>query len=326
MPLAADSNLPIPGVEVEVSAVVDLYVFISGFHRNMHELPAELSPSEAMASRLTAFWNEPEAECGSFDELLVLAAIGGLLVTGDSVDPLLEALPDLASRPVPRLRLRTEQEDTRERVRRHLDALRDQAGLRDAYVALLRDAAAEMRLRLAGWTPRLQERAAWYRERLADGEDVLSLAPARHLALLPRYRGLVDEAIRDGRVLLVPNLSNDLIYDLPGVMLMGLRIALDDPVEEARRRTVKIAERLRPLGDPTRLAIAAYLSSQPASVSGLARAFGLAQPTVSAHVRQLRTAGLLDSTRAHGMTEFRLAARRVADLFADAQKALFPDD
>ncbi|MGH2930810.1 MAG: ArsR/SmtB family transcription factor, partial [Solirubrobacteraceae bacterium] len=223
------------------------------------------------------------------------------------------------------LTLRTEQEDTRERVVRHLDRLREDADLRARYVELVAEAAAAVRGRWLERLPRLQARVAWYRGRLEEGEDLGSLLPGRHLALLPRYRRLFDEMLRSGRALLVPTVTSDVVYDLPGVLLIGARLPEDDPTEAARRRTAKIAERLRPLGDPTRLAMAAYLSSQPASVSGLARAFGLAQPTVSAHVRSLRGAGLLDSNRAHGMTEFRLAERRVADLFADAQKALFGD-
>jgi DNA-binding transcriptional ArsR family regulator len=143
--------------------------------------------------------------------------------------------------------------------------------------------------------------------------------------MLPRYRTLVEEAVRVGDVLVVPTVGPDIVYDLPGVMLIGLRLQADGSVEMARKRTAKIAERLRALGDPTRLAIAAYLSTEPASVSGLARAFGLSQPTVSAHIRSLRSAGLLDSRRSGGMTEFRLAEGHLTDLFEEAQQALFGD-
>lgn len=324
MPLAAEVNGPVVGVEVEVSAAVDLYVFISNCGNGKCG-PKALRPDPELAERLADFWGEGPTEYGSFDELLVLAATGDLLVGGDSPDPLLDALPQLAARPAARLRLRTEQEDTKERVIRHLDALREDADLRERYVGMVREAAAQLRERRREQLPSLLARADWYRARLAEGDDIESLAPPRHLALLPRYRGLLDEALRNGRVLLVPVLESDVLYDLPGVLLVGIRLHADSPAEEARRRTAKIAERLRALGDPTRLAMAAYLSSNPASVSALARAFDLSQPTVSAHIRSLRSAGLLDSRRSGVMTEFRLAEGRLSHLFEDAQEALFGD-
>ena len=47
------------------------------------------------------------------------------------------------------------------------------------------------------------------------------------------------------------------------------------------------------LADPTRRAILARLAGGPATVSELARPFGLRQPTISKHLRVLEEAGLI---------------------------------
>ncbi|MBO0745642.1 MAG: winged helix-turn-helix transcriptional regulator [Candidatus Dormibacteraeota bacterium] len=324
MPLAAEANAPVPGIAVEVSAVVDLYVFLSGCERKDGRPSEELVDAPALAQRIARFWQDGPDGYGAFDELPVLAALGGFLAGGEeTLAQFVATLPEIAARTPAPLRLRTEQEETRERLERHLQVLREDAKQRARYVALIADAAAARRPRWVAALSTLQARAGWLRSRLGEGEDLHSLLPARHIALLPRYWGLVDEALRRETALVVPTLESDLVYDLPGVMLIGLRLQAEAPVEEARRRTVKVAERLRALGDPTRLAIAAYLSTNPASVSSLAKAFDLSQPTVSAHVRSLRTAELLDAQRSRGMTEFRLSEGRLTGLFKDAHEALF---
>lgn len=323
MPLAAEANAPVPGIAVDVSAAVDLYVFLSGCERNDGREPEELLADPALGARIAGFWEDLGDAHAAFDELAVLAALGGFLTGGEAVADFIAALPEIAVRPAPPLGLRTEQEETRERIQRHLQVLREDADLRARYVTLITDAAAARRPRWVAGLPALHARANWFQARLAEGDDLHSLLPPRHIALLPRYRGLVDDALRRETALVVPTLGTDLVYDLPGVMLIGVRLQVEAPVEEARRRTAKVSERLRALGDPTRLAIAAYLSDNPASVSSLAKAFDLSQPTVSAHIRSLRSAGLLDARRSGGMTEFRLVEGRLTSLFEDAQEALF---
>lgn len=325
MPLAAEANVPAPQVAVEVSAVVDLYAFLSGCGYDRGRALNDVAAGPALIERVATFWEEDAGTDMAFDELAVLAAVGGFLPGGESTDEFLTALPELAARPPVSLRLRTEQEETRERTRRHLESLYQDPERRARYVTLVGDAAEALRPRWVANLSSLRARAGWLRDRLGAGEDLASLLPPRHLALLPRYRGLVEEGMRLGQTLVVPTVGPDIVYDLPRVMLVGIRLQADGSVEAARQRTARVAERLRALGDPTRLAIAAYLTAQPSSVSGLARAFGLSQPTVSAHIRSLRSAGLLDSHRSGGMTEFRLAEAHLTDLFQEAQQALFGD-
>src|SRR5262249_709598 len=75
------------------------------------------------------------------------------------------------------------------------------------------------------------------------------------------------------------------------------------PSDETRDR----ARRHKALGDPTRLSIFEATARRPRTVGALARELGVAQPTVSNHVRILRDAGLVRQEKGEGR-------RLVADL------------
>lgn len=89
----------------------------------------------------------------------------------------------------------------------------------------------------------------------------------------------------------------------------NLRTALPGPRELAAR-----VERLRALGDPTRLRIAHALHvGDELCVCDLAWIVGSSQGLVSHHLRQLRSAGLVDSRRDGKLVMYRLnlAARHL---------------
>ncbi|MEU3271071.1 metalloregulator ArsR/SmtB family transcription factor [Saccharomonospora sp. NPDC006951] len=82
----------------------------------------------------------------------------------------------------------------------------------------------------------------------------------------------------------------------------SLRTGLPDP-ETLRER----AERLRALGDPTRLRIAHALRiGDELCVCDLAWIVGSSQGLVSHHLRQLRSAGLVSSRREGKLVMYRL--------------------
>lgn len=86
-----------------------------------------------------------------------------------------------------------------------------------------------------------------------------------------------------------------LYLELPGCTLVGF--GAHGAVQEARARTEHVVRPLRALADPTRLAIFEYLTTGRAGVTEIAQAFALSQPTVSAHVKRLRDAGLVTAER-----------------------------
>jgi ArsR family transcriptional regulator len=68
----------------------------------------------------------------------------------------------------------------------------------------------------------------------------------------------------------------------------------------------KQVEIFKSLGSANRLRIVAALSSRPACVCELVQALKLNQPNLSRHLRVLENAGLVESRRAGGWTDYKL--------------------
>jgi len=145
----------------------------------------------------------------------------------------------------------------------------------------------------------------WQQQLVTDGCDLV-------VDLLPQ----MEQSQLAGRpvVLAVCSLFGKLLYlDLPDCVLLGVGARHST----SRLRAEPVARRLRVLADPTRLAILDHLAHGPASVGDLARAFGLAQPTVSAHVKQMRDGGLVTAQRRGSRLELSVDRAAVAALAGD---------
>src|SRR4029079_13258713 len=71
----------------------------------------------------------------------------------------------------------------------------------------------------------------------------------------------------------------------------------------------QLAARFKALGDPTRVAIVNRLAqAEETCVCALTAAFALSQPTISHHLRVLRDAGLVESSRRGTWAYYRLLA------------------
>jgi DNA-binding transcriptional ArsR family regulator len=81
---------------------------------------------------------------------------------------------------------------------------------------------------------------------------------------------------------------------------------------------------LKALSDPTRLRILNYLSLEPHAPAQLARRLRLRAPTVTHHLKALRSAGLVQLTVGEGKDEGRYAARSeaLAATFASLERFL----
>ena len=75
-----------------------------------------------------------------------------------------------------------------------------------------------------------------------------------------------------------------------------------------------LASRFKALADPTRVAIVNRLAAGECCVCDLNAAFDLSQPTISHHLRVLRDAGLVESTRRGTWAYYRLAEEQVEQL------------
>jgi len=97
--------------------------------------------------------------------------------------------------------------------------------------------------------------------------------------------------------------------DLP-VICCGPRSA---PLAEEDR--AQLAARFKALADPTRVAIVNSLSAaDEVCVCNLTAAFDLSQPTISHHLKVLREAGLVESTRRGTWMYYRLVPESIAAL------------
>ena len=84
-----------------------------------------------------------------------------------------------------------------------------------------------------------------------------------------------------------------------------------------RPATVELATQFKALADPTRVAIVNHLSaSDEVCVCNLVDAFDLSQPTISHHLKILREAGLVESSRRGTWAYYRLVPERLAALRA----------
>ena len=79
--------------------------------------------------------------------------------------------------------------------------------------------------------------------------------------------------------------------------------------------SIELAARFKALGDPTRVAIVNRLAScDECCVCDLNDAFDLSQPTISHHLKVLRDAGLVESSRRGTSAYYRLVIGAVREL------------
>lgn len=295
------------------SAVMELSGLFCAFSKEGLDIPVEV------VDAANAFWSDGFP---FLTEPLALAHATGH-VHDEDLTPLLDRLLE----PVPfssALPLETETAEERDATNARLARLARDKRLRARYADVLS----------ALWTPLTESwqstdtaavRAAQHdwQARLEAGEDVIGLLPDRHIARREeRFTAMVRAAWADGTLLLSPTTTGRHIVALPGLMSVSAQIVREDAIVAQRRAADAIAQRLRPLVDPTRLTILAQLAHAPSGVSDLARTLHVAQPTASVHLRQLREAGLVTTTRDGARTTYRVAPGALEELLGDVSARL----
>jgi DNA-binding transcriptional ArsR family regulator len=251
-----------------------------------------------LEERIVSFWADGEM---CFTEVLVAAERGGVLFEMEP-ERLWAGLAEGAGSPrfAP---LASETPEDRARVRARLNSLHDDPSLRQRWLSLLRDAWAAIE---TGWMDTGRDGAdalAWELKgrlpELGSYADLVPLVQSNDFGgLLPR---LVSESAGAGRpVAVTPTWlgRNGMVLDLATCLVYGPPSPTRPvgPSEETRER----ARRHKALGDPTRLAIFEVTARRPRTVGELAKELGVAQPTVSNHVRILRDVGLIDEEKTPG--------------------------
>jgi DNA-binding transcriptional ArsR family regulator len=200
-----------------------------------------------------------------------------------------------------------------------LERLRRDGALRRRYLALLRDLWAAVR---AEWESvglaEVRRACEMAERRLAAGEAPDDLAPK---VSEPSLRLLRER--RQGEIDVCPGyFSGRCVWDLPGSLLLGIPAGRGGGLVEIRNRAEGLAQRLKALSDPTRLAIMMRLGQGGASITDITREFGISQPAVSVHFRVLRDADLVIGVRAGSRTLYSVDERRASDLLDELSGSL----
>jgi ArsR family transcriptional regulator, zinc-responsive transcriptional repressor len=318
MPILAESA--VPGVHVGPSALFELMwvQYHAEFRQPIEGPHAELEPvRRRFGPELARLKADGLPQPSS--ELVVLADRCGALLGPDLAgffESLDAAITERSSLPS----LRSESPAEVETTRRRLDGLRADPGKRRFYVELLRGLWASVE---PGWKDRGQsavlEKADRWTRALAGGTSFRQLLGTAQLwPSRPEIDAFADEAAVNGRLFLTPCWFGGRIHvvELNGLVYLGAGIRA---VQHSYREiAATVSANIKALADPTRLAILLSLARQPASVSELARQFGLSQPAMSGHVQVLREAGLLGEKTVGRRAILSTNEDRVLQIFSDA--------
>ena len=306
MPMVQDEPqaAPAPRVAVHGSIAIELEWVLAAAGREQWKLDhptleAVYGAHPDLVQRVAGIWTDPQSESCCFMEMAVLGYRGGHLFTLDA-DAFIDDLERMCSLPAPdadEFPLQSEHGDDREAILRRLELLREDAELRQRYVTLMRDLWDVLRPDFDRFGRSIVESSISSKtDFLAKGGDWRDVVG--HTCDFNGVRDQIAAAMgEDGEIVIVPAFFThvSLIFDLPGTFIIGIRP--DATAADARARTEVLARRLKAISDPTRLAIVDTLRRGPRSVTELAEIFGVAQPTVSNHVKLLREAGLVIDTR-----------------------------
>ncbi len=300
MPIANETTLtpPEPAVRyvVKTSLVMEL-VWALMIHEG--EPDAENYPARAqrfaaapgLEDRIAVFWGDGDP---CFTELFIVAERAGVLYESD-VERLLAGLEVGATAPPGAEAMPSETAADRDRFTSRLARLRDDPEVRSAWLKLVRDVWAAVstqwgrdgRPAVGAYEWDLRGKFA----RSSAYSDLEALLKCDFDGMLPR---LVHEYSADGKpVVMVASwfARKTFVMGLDDCLLVGHAAPSGrvGPTTETRNR----ARRFKALGDATRLAVLESMARYPKTVGELAGEMGVAQPTVSNHVRILRDAGLI---------------------------------
>ncbi|MEP7215515.1 MAG: metalloregulator ArsR/SmtB family transcription factor [Anaerolineaceae bacterium] len=327
MPAELGSDSLVPRIRIVASPIVELTFSL---YIAVRALAGPIEPRQAWAQRLlrekpellqriAGFWNTPDFY--EWAEIVVFAHRLGKLFA--EPEDLFSRLEEVAAGPFLVPELPSESPGVREILQERLDRLAASPELRAAYIALLREFWAELQ---PDWERGAKKVAAdmvkSMSERMEHTADVRSLLPRHHFAWRDVHAELVHSAVANGDVVLSPLALAGVgvaFFALPHFLLIAVGPDAERARDQRRASAAKAAARFKILSDPTRLSILTTMCQAPCSLGELAREFGLAQPTISVHVKMLREAELLESTKTGGQTFYRSSPEKVRDFIAAAR-------
>jgi len=318
MPFDAPLALP-PIAPVRASAAIELsWLTISCKDKVAHRVAPDLD------AEVNAFWGDG---AGMLTEILVIAQQLGCL-TGWNIDPLL-AVASATLDPDAEMNLATEPSGERMLVHERIRRLAGDAELRARYQDLLRRVWAEAEPLIGELgRPTIERAVARACASMEHGQSPLEVIGADHIARRHEtFAALTDDALRAGTLVLTPSYiagGHGHIVALPGLLSIAFGTGVTSDMARSRATAERVARDLKLLSDPTRLLILTELDRTPATVGEIAERVGVAQPTASVHVRQLRESGLLRATRDGASSTYAVDRARVREALQSAHDALLP--
>jgi DNA-binding transcriptional ArsR family regulator len=258
-----------------------------------------LEQREDLAERVRTFWSDSEKEI-CFTEMQALAHYAGVL---EETSPAVfwPALEGAISTVPTDMGLESEAPEDRLIFLSRLERLKESPTLFRSYMDLLREVWEPIDEIWQPAVPALREVGRQVVAGIENGRSLADVTRGKSCEIFKAHLGEITERIDSGYpLLIVPCLffGNSLYLEFPGLTLIGAGLQRNDAA--ARARTESLARRLKTVADPTRLALLHYLAGTPSTVGDLATSFGLAQPTISMHMKSLRESGLVRSERQDG--------------------------
>jgi ArsR family transcriptional regulator len=259
-----------------------------------------LARREDIAEGVRTFWGDSEGESERcFTEMQVLAHHAGALAE-TSPRALWEALQEALATVPTDIGLESETPDDRLVFLARLERLKSSPTLFRSYLDLLREVWDPIDEMWQAAIPRLRDAGNQVVSELESGRMISEVVGASCEVFNSRVDFIGRRIDAGYPLLVVPCLffGRSLYLEFPGLTVIGCGVRRDDAA--ARARTESLARRLKTVADPTRLALLHFLAGTPSTVGDLATTFGLAQPTVSMHVKSLRESGLVRAERKGG--------------------------
>jgi ArsR family transcriptional regulator len=259
---------------------------------------------EELKDRVWAFWSDdPVDTC--FTEMQVLAHHAGAICETQP-EALWAAIESAVATCPLDLGLESESPIERQRVLDRIARLRESPELLGRYLDLLREVWEPINDLWQASLPLLIESGAHTLHQLEHGHpftEIVTVECDSYQRRIPEITSLLETGQHSLMVAPCLFFGRSCYLEFPGLTLIGAGV--EEHGAMARARTESVARRLKTVADPTRLALLHFLATRPSSVSDLATSFGLAQPTVSMHVKLLRETGLVTAERQSGRLQLR---------------------
>jgi DNA-binding transcriptional ArsR family regulator len=321
LPTTRPTFLSAPSLACELTWV--LWVALKPTSPSKIPMASELLASRPdLSDRIRAFWDDGSAPT-CFTEIQLLAHHVGAL--GETSPTAFWAALEGAVATVPTdLPLESESAEDRAIFNGRLVRLQQSPALVRSYLDLLRDVWEPVDDIWQSALPELEEAGRRLVAQLEGGRPLADLV-GQHCESFESWLPRINRHIDSGQPLLVvPCLffGQGLYLEVPGLTLVGSGFERQDFA--ARARTESLARRLQAVADPTRLALLHYLADTPSTVGDLATSFGLAQPTVSMHMKSLRSSGLVQSERKAGRVQLSADPAAVDALLDELRQVVAP--